>query len=282
MTPPGMNENDPRTIVITGASSGIGAAAARQLALAGQRVVVVGRDPRRTRQVAEGIGMPFHVADFAVLAQVRALADELRASYPRIDVLANNAGGIFGDRTVTVDGFEATFQANHLAAFLLTNLLRDRLVDAGAAVIQTSSVAARRFSRFDIDDLNAERRYSASSAYGNAKLANILFTKEIERRWGDDGVAAAAFHPGVIGSSFAATAKGPWRFMYTNPVTSRLLTSTDVGGARLAWLALGKPGLDWEHGGYYVANRRARTSPVAADPVIAARLWERSAEMVGL
>jgi len=271
-----------RTIVITGASSGIGAAAARQLVLAGQRVVIVGRDRRRTQQVADELGMPFHVADFAVLDQVRALAEQLRASCPRIDVLANNAGGIFGDRRVTVDGFEATFQTNHLAAFLLTTLLRDRLVDAGASVIQTSSVAARRFSRFDIDDLNAERRYSASSAYGNAKLANILFTREIERRWGDDGVVAAAFHPGVIGSSFASTATGPWRFLYTSALTSRLLTPVDVGGARLAWLAMGKPGLDWERGGYYVANRPARTSPVAADPVIAARLWERSAEMVGL
>jgi NAD(P)-dependent dehydrogenase (short-subunit alcohol dehydrogenase family) len=124
-----MTESEPRTIVITGASSGIGRRRAAA-DLAGQRVVIVGRDPRRTRQVADELGMPFHVADFAVLAQVRALADELRASYPRIDVLANNAGGIFGDRTVTVDGFEATFQTNHLAAFLLTNLLRDRLVDA--------------------------------------------------------------------------------------------------------------------------------------------------------
>lgn len=271
-----------RTIVITGASSGIGAAAARQLVLAGQRVVIVGRDRRRTQQVAGELGMPFHVADFAVLAEVRALAEELLAAHPCIDVLANNAGGIFGDRTVTVDGLEATFQTNHLAPFLLTNLLRERLVDSGASVIQTSSVAARRFARWDIDDLNAERRYSASAAYGNAKLANVLFTKELARRWGGDGVAAAAFHPGVIGSSFASTAKGAWRFLYTNPVTSRLLTSVDVGGARLAWLALGKPGLDWESGGYYEANRPARTSPLAADPVMAGRLWERSAEMVGL
>jgi NAD(P)-dependent dehydrogenase (short-subunit alcohol dehydrogenase family) len=152
---------------------------------------------------------------------------------------------------------------------------------AGASVIQTSSVAARRFSRFDIDDLNAERRYSASSAYGNAKLANILFTREIVRRWGDDGVAAAAFHPGVIGSSFASTAKGPWRFLYTSPVTSRLLTSTDVGGARLAWLALGKPGLDWER---RLLRRQPPRANLAAGrrPVIAARLWERSADMVGL
>ncbi len=273
---------DARTIVITGASSGIGAAAARQLALAGQRVVIVGRDPQRTRAIADELGAPFHLADFADLAQVRALAADLIAAYPRIDVLANNAGGIFGGRTVTVDGFEATFQTNHLAAFLLTNLLRERLVESGASVVQTSSLAARRFSRFDIDDLNAERRYTSSTAYGNAKLENILFTKELVRRWGEDGIAAAAFHPGAIGSSFAATANGPWRFMYTNPVTSRLLTSVDVGGARLAWLALGKPGLDWQSGGYYAANRLAKTSPLAGDPVLAARLWERSAEMVGL
>lgn len=277
-----MTDVDARTIVITGASSGIGAAAARQLALAGQRVVIVGRDPQRTEAIADELGAPFHLADFADLAQVRSLAADLLAAYPRIDVLANNAGGIFGGRTVTVDGFEATFQTNHLAAFLLTTLLRERLVESGASVVQTSSIAARRFSRFDIDDLNAERRYSSSGAYGNAKLENILFTKELVRRWGEDGVAAAAFHPGAIGSSFASGAKGAWRFIYTNPVTSRLLTSVEVGGARLAWLALGKPGLDWESGGYYSADRPAKTSPLAGDPVLAARLWERSAEMVGL
>jgi len=271
-----------RTIVLTGGSDGIGAEAARQLHAAGQRVVVVGRDPDKTARVADEIGADRFVADFAVLDEVRALAADLRARYPRIDVLANNAGGIIDRRRTTVDGHELTFQVNHLAGFLLTMLLRDRLAESGASVIQTSSVAARRFSRFDIDDLDAERRFTSSTAYGNAKLANILFTTELQRRLGPSGLSAVAFHPGAIASSFASAARGPWRWMYTNPLTRRLLTPVDVGGFRLTWLALGTPGVDWRPGGYYAENRISRTHRLAADPQLAARLWERSAAMVGV
>ncbi|QEW00229.1 SDR family NAD(P)-dependent oxidoreductase [Microbacterium caowuchunii] len=272
----------PRTIVITGASDGIGAAAAAQVHAAGEQVVVVGRDPGKTKAVAARLDAPWHVADYTELSQVRDLAAELRESYPRIDVLANNAGGIFAERAVTADGFERTFQVNHLGGFLLTNLLLDRLIADRASVVQTSSLAARRFARFDIDDLQNERSYSSGSAYGNAKLADILFTKELLRRHGDDGVHPVAFHPGAIASSFAAAASGPWRFMYTNPLTTRLLSSTEEGGSRLAWLALGKPGVDWTPGEYYARNRVARTNPLADDPGLAKRLWDRSAEMVGL
>ena len=272
----------PRTIVVTGASDGIGAASARQLQDAGERVVVVGRDPEKTRAVARRIGAPWHVADYSELSQVRDLAATLLESYPHIDVLANNAGGIFGDRVVTADGAELTFQVNHLGAFLLTNLLMPRLVADSASVIQTSSVAARRLARFDIDDLQGERRYSVSAAYGNAKLANILFTKELQRRYGDAGINAVAFHPGAIASGFAAASRGGWGLVYNNPVMRRLLTSSEVGGSRLTWLALGKPGLDWEPGQYYARNRVARTNPLADDPALAKRLWDRSAELVGL
>lgn len=276
----------PRTIVITGASDGIGAAAAGQLHAIGERVVIVGRNPDKTRAVAEGIGAPWHVADYAELDQVRALAATLLDRYERIDVLANNAGGIFGERTLTRDGFETTFQVNHLGGFLLTTLLRDRLIESGASVIQTSSLAAQRFSRFDIDDLQGERRFSASTAYGNAKLANILFTTELARRFGGNGrgggLSAVAFHPGAIASGFAGSARGAWHWIYTNPLASRLLTSTEVGGSRLGWLAIGTPGVDWQSGRYYANNRPARTSPLAADPLLAARLWNLSAEMVGV
>ncbi|WP_298944083.1 SDR family NAD(P)-dependent oxidoreductase [uncultured Microbacterium sp.] len=271
-----------RTIVITGASDGIGAAAARQLHAAGARVVVVGRDPGKTRAVAESIGADAHVADFADLAQVRSLAATLLERYPRIDVLANNAGGIFGDRTVTTDGFELTFQVDHLAPFLLTQLLTERLIESRASVIQTSSAAAQRFSRFDIDDLQGERDYSASAAYGNAKLANVLFTKELQRRFGAQGLSAVAFHPGVIASSFASASTGMWRWMYTNPLVSRLLTGTEVGGGRLAWLALGTPGVDWMPGEYYAKNKVAKTSPLADDEHLARDLWNRSERMLGI
>lgn len=272
----------PRTIVVTGASDGIGAAAARQLHDAGERVVVVGRDPGKTNAVASALEAESFVCDFAELAQVRGLAASLLARYDRIDVLANNAGGIFGPRETTVDGFEKTFQVDHLAPFLLTSLLRERLVASAASVIQTSSEAARSFARFDVNDLQGERRYSSRVAYGNAKLANVLFTKELNRRWGDEGVSAVAFHPGVIGSSFAAGTPGVMRWFYTSPLTRRLLGSNDTGGARLTWLALGKPGVDWTPGAYYAGGREARTNRRADDPVLAKLLWDRSADMVGL
>lgn len=272
----------PRTIVITGASDGIGAAAARQLHDIGEDVVVVGRNPDKTRRVADALGVRSFVADFSDLAQVRELAASLAAEFPRIDVLANNAGGIFAERALTTDGFEVTFQVNHLAPFLLTNLLRETLIASRASVIQTSSAAARLFSRFDIDDLQGERRYSASAAYGNAKLANVLFTKELNRRFGDAGLSAVAYHPGVIASSFGSTSSGSWKFLYGGALAERFLPSTDVGGARLTWLALGKPGVDWQPGGFYANNKPAKTHRRADDPALARLLWDRSAELAGL
>ncbi|AUA16664.1 putative oxidoreductase YciK [Streptomyces malaysiensis subsp. malaysiensis] len=142
-----------KTIVITGASDGIGAAAARQLHRSGHRVVVVGRSSHKTRAVADEIGADSYVADFTRLDEVRALAARLDAAYPRIDVLANNAGGVFGDPARTPDGFEKTFQVNHLAPFLLTRLLMDKLLASGASVLQTSSVGARMAGKLDTDDL---------------------------------------------------------------------------------------------------------------------------------
>ncbi|WP_137843220.1 SDR family NAD(P)-dependent oxidoreductase [Microbacterium sp. 2FI] len=272
----------PRTIVITGASDGIGAAAARQLHAAGETVVIVGRDPQKTGAVAAELGAASFVVDYGDLSQVRDLAAALLAAYPRIDVLANNAGGVFADRTVTRDGFELTFQVNHLGGFLLTNLLLDRLIESRAAVIQTSSAAAHRFSRFDIDDLQGERSYSASTAYGNGKLANILFTKELHHRFHDAGLSAVAFHPGAVATAFAAEAKGAWRFLYHNALAKRMLISTDKGGSRLTWLAEGTPGETWISGEYYADNRPARTARVASDPAVAERLWEESTRMVGL
>lgn len=272
----------PRTIVITGASDGIGAASARQLQAAGERVVVVGRNPEKTDAVARELGADSFTADFADLAQVRALAAALLDRYARIDVLANNAGGIFDRRETTVDGFERTFQVNHLAGFLLTNLLLDRLLESGASVIQTSSEAARRFARFDIDDLQGERRYSSGAAYGNGKLANVLFTKELQRRYGDAGLNSAAFHPGVIASGFAGASRGVMHWFYTSRLTQPFLGSNETGGSRLTWLALGKPGVDWEPGAFYANNRVARPIRLADEPALAKTLWDRSAEMVGL
>lgn len=271
-----------RTIVITGASDGIGAAAARALKERGDHVVLVGRHPGKTEAVARELDAPFHVADYAELDQVHRLAKELY-DYPNIDVLANNAGGIMGERRLTVDGFETAFQVNHLAGFLLTHLLMPKLVSGGATVVQTSSVASRAFSRFDVDDLQGERGYTPERAYGNSKLANILFTRELHRRYATEGIATAAFHPGVVGSNFANDTTTFLRFLYRTPILNKVATlSPDKGAAPLVWLATTTPGVEWEPGAYYEKKKLGKLTPAASDDTLARRLWEESAAMVGV
>ena len=271
-----------KTIVITGASDGIGAAAARRLHQDGHRVVVVGRSPQKTRAVADEIGADFFVADFTRLDEVRKLAAELTAAYPAIDVLANNAGGVFGDRTKTVDGFELTFQINHLAPFLLTQLLMDTLITSRATVIQTSSVAARTSRQLDLDDLDHDRNFDPIRVYGAAKLENILFTKELHRRYHDRGISAVAFHPGNVRTSFGTTSESRLiKFITTNPVTRSLLLITPEQGAdQLVWFAEGRPGVDWKPATYYAKRKPARTNPQAGDAALARGLWDRSEQLL--
>jgi NAD(P)-dependent dehydrogenase (short-subunit alcohol dehydrogenase family) len=271
----------PQTVVITGASDGIGAAAARTMKARGETVVLVGRDPKKTAAVAAELHAPHHVADYAELDQVRALAADLDATYPQINVLANNAGGMMGPRTVTVDGFETTFQVNHLAGFLLTSLLLPKLIASNAKVIQTASQAAKNFGDFDIDDLQNATNYGPLTAYGNGKLANILFTRELHRRYAGQGIAAAAFHPGVVGSNFASDTTHVLRFLYHTPVIKNLFTiSPEKGAEQLVWLAGGMPGTDWQPGTYYEKKQPARSLPEAYDDDLATRLWDESARMV--
>ncbi len=272
-----------KTIVLTGASDGIGAAAARRLVADGHTVAVVGRSAQKTAALARELGADCFVADFARLADVRSLADALQDAYPRIDVLVNNAGGIFGDQARTVDGFEKTLQVNHLAPFLLTHLLLDVLIASRASIVNTASVAARLFGNIDLADLDNARKYSANKAYGDAKLANILVAKELDRRFSDRGISAAAFHPGVVRTSFASDTTSLMRFLYRTPL-ARLagFLTPEQGAEPLVWLAEGTPGRDWVSGEYYEKQKVAATNPQAADAQLAADLWVRSAEMVGL
>lgn len=270
-----------RTVVITGASDGIGAVAARSLHEAGDTVVVVGRSPEKTKAVADALGVASFTADFSRLDDVRQLAANLRDRYDRIDVLANNAGGIFGPRTLTVDGNETTLQVNHLAPFLLTHLLMDRLIESKARIINTSSAANERFAKFDINDLNMEHGYSENRAYGNAKLANILFTTELDNRFSNAGISTAAFHPGVVATSFATGSTTVMRHLYRS-VFRFLLISPEQGADTLVWLAEATPGVDWVSGAYYAKRRIAKANPLAYDQALAAELWEKSAALVGI
>jgi NAD(P)-dependent dehydrogenase (short-subunit alcohol dehydrogenase family) len=267
-----------RTIVITGASDGIGASAARSLATAGERVVVVGRSAEKTERIAAEIGADFFVSDFAELDQVRGLAGELQERYPRIDVLANNAGGIMGKRELTVDGHEKTFQVNHLAPFLLTAELMDVLTASNATIINTAS-AANGFGNLDLDDLDSATKHSTNRAYGSAKLANILFTAELNHRYASHGITTAAFHPGVVATNFAAESTSPMRHAYKT-FLNRFLLSPEQGADTLVWLATTKPGEDWVPGAYYAKRALAKANKQAYDAELARELWDRSEALV--
>lgn len=270
-----------KVIVITGASDGIGAAAARLLNAKGAHVIIVGRLPKKSKDIANELNAPYYLADFSRLEDVRTLASRLKKDLPQIDVLANNAGGVMGERTLTVDGHEMTMQVNHLAPFLLTNLLLDTLIASRASVIATSSIAHRSAGKLDLNNIEIEHGYRRSSAYGKAKLMNILFTRELHKRYNDKGISAAAFHPGSVRTSFSSEFGGGWNFVYGS-FLKRFLIDPAQGADTMVWLATSKPGIDWTSGGYYHKRKIAGTSKQAQDAKLAHDLWEISAKFTGL
>ncbi len=269
-----------RTIVITGASDGIGAAAARELCRSGENVVVVGRSETKTKAVAASLGADSFVADFTDLSQVRGLAQRLLERYPRIDVLANNAGGMTTKREVTVDGFLKTFQVDYLAPFLLTTLLLDRLIESRAAVINTSSSMQKLLGRVTIGDLLDTHRYRPTKAYALAKLAMTLFSIELHRRYHGAGLSTVAFHPGYVVTNFSrASGSRVLTFAMRTPMKN-ILPPAERGSDHLVSLASGTPGVDWKSGEYYSRLRIAKAHRQAYDPVLARELWDRSLAMV--
>lgn len=267
-----------KVIIITGASDGIGAVAAKELSRQGATVVVVGRSPEKTKRIAHEIDAHYYTADFAVLDEVRTLAAQLNKDYPKIDILINNAGGVFGKRELTVDGHEKTIQVNHLAPFLLTNLLIDTLIKSKATIINTSSVANTLFAKLDINDLDLVNGYSSNRAYGNAKLANILFTQELHRQFHVKGISAVAVHPGNIATNFANDTDSPLRFLYRTVLSKFFLKSPEEGAEPLIWLATSVPDIDWVSGAYYDRLKPGRVSELATEPGISKKLWETSLE----
>jgi retinol dehydrogenase-12 len=274
-----MGVTDPHTVVITGASSGIGRAAAIELAKAGAAVVPIGRDARRTAAVAKTVGSEPIVADLSSLDEVRRVAALLLDRHARIDVLVNNAGLVAGRRRVTADGLELTMAVNHFAPFLLTNLLRDRLEGSKPARVVTTASDAHRSGHIDLADLSGERRWSRWSAYSNSKLANVLFTRALARRLGGTDLVANCLHPGVIRSRLARGAPLPLRAGWS--VASVFFGSPERGARTLVYLA-SAPEAAEVSGGYFVDSRPASPSAEAQDDDLAEGLWEASARLTGL
>jgi retinol dehydrogenase 14 len=280
-----------RTILVTGATSGIGLAAAVELGRRGHRLVLAGRDPERTRAAVEqvkaagGKDVESVLADFASLASVRAMAQEYRSRVGRLDVLLNNAGSVFAGRTVTVDGLESTFAVNHLAPYLLTRLLLDLLEASGtpgaAARIVNVSSAAHYRATLDFDDLGYQRGgYSVTGAYGRSKLANVLFTAELARRLAGRPVTATSLHPGGVDTNIWS--KLPWWISPVAKVLARVAMDTaEQGGARLVYLA-DSPEVEGVTGKYFHDKAARPPSALAQDEAVARRLWDESARLVGL
>jgi daunorubicin C-13 ketoreductase len=267
-----------RVYVVTGASSGIGLAAAEALARRGGQLVLVGRDPvrlraaeARVREIAAVAPLAIR-ADFGRFDDVRRLAGQIRDRFASVDALANNAGGLVPRRTLTDDGYEATIQANHLSPFLLTFLLREQL--RGGRVVNTAS-NAHRWDGLNPDDLHAARTrfYSGWRAYGASKQASILFTVEAIQRWPD--VLSTCYHPGVVRTGFGAGTIATLFFR-----TAPFLTTPVQGADTLVWLAT-VPAQQLTPGAYYYRRRRRKPAAYATNPALAARLWDASLAAVG-
>ncbi len=242
-----------RTIVITGASSGIGREAARLLQQKSEdNLILVGRNEAKTKALADELGARALVADFSQLDQVRELAKALRDE--PIDVLANNAGGLFDGPKITDDGYELSFQVNHLGPMLLVHELLDTLMQRQARVVATASMA-NLYARPSLEDIQGLKRFDQHRAYGNAKLANVLFTQELHRRY-HPRISACSFHPGVVATSFARDADSWMQKFYKSPLVKAVGISAADGGSNLAYFIDGTPGITWESGQYYNSRRK--------------------------
>jgi NAD(P)-dependent dehydrogenase (short-subunit alcohol dehydrogenase family) len=274
-----------RVAVVTGASSGIGLYTALGLARAGMRVVMTGRDHERTeaarRLVAERSGsdqVEVALGDFSRLGEVRRLAEEILAGHDRLDVLVNNAGLFSPHYRLSADGFELTFAVNHLAPFLLTNLLLHRLETSAPARIVTVASEAHRRNRIDVGDLTRPRDWTMSRGYGRSKLCNILFTRELASRLDPDEVVATCLHPGMVATGIGQRGgllELGWR------VLKPFMLSPEKGAETPVFLATG-PDPTHFHGGYVIRKALTQPDPAALDSGLARRLWDESARLVGL
>jgi NAD(P)-dependent dehydrogenase (short-subunit alcohol dehydrogenase family) len=277
-----------KTVLLTGATSGIGLEASVALARRGARVVMVGRNQAKTEAALADVSarsgskeVSYLLADFASQASVRALADAVRSRVDRLDVLVNNAGGVNKARTVTADGIETTFAVNHLGYFLLTNLLLDLVVKSAPARVVTVASVGHRRGTLDFEDLGFERGgYSIMRAYGRSKLANILFANELARRLAGSGVTSNSLHPGSVDTNIWSGAP-LWAKPIIQLVFRPFFISAEQGGQRIVQLAA-SPELEGVTGRYFEDGKVVEPAALARDGAIATRLWDVSARMVGL
>ena len=276
-----------KRVLMTGGTNGIGLAAARELAARGADLSIVARSQARGEAAAAEIqaaggGRPVDVllADLSSQAAVRRLAAEALERYPRIEVLVNNAGAIYARRQLSEDGIELTWALNHLAPFLLTELLEDRLKESAPARVITTSSDAHKGAHIPFDDMAAERSYGLRGfeRYGQTKLANILFTAELARRLKGSGVTANAVHPGFVASGFNRNNGLLMRLGMT--LARPFARSTEKGAETLVWLVDSQE-VGAESGGYFVDKRRVLPTAAAQDMDAARRLWELSEEQTG-
>lgn len=280
------NDMRGRTVLITGATAGIGKATALGLAGMGARLIMVGRSEERLAAVKEQIvsetGHNDHVtlkADLSSMAEVRRLAADVMASTARLDVLINNAGTIVGDRRLTADGYEYTFALDHLSPFLLTNLLLDRLEASAPSRVITVSSAAHLTGRMHFDDLMLERGYRPFRAYSQAKLANVLFTYELARRRQGTRVTANCLHPGTVRTRFGNELGSAGRLAM---VLIRPFEASSKMGARTSIYLASSPEVEGVTGQYFIGRKARRSSAASYDVDAARRLWEVSERLTGL
>ena len=275
-----------KTILVTGATDGIGLETAKVLAVLGHRVLLHGRDEEKGRAAIAAIKqhaphseLRFLKADLASLGQVRQLAAQVMVEVPRLDVLVNNAGCSFFTRRDSVDGYEATFAVNHLAPFLLTNLLLDKLRASAPARIVNVASAAHRYAHLDFDDLMSKRRYRVMQVYGCSKLANILFTRELARRLSGSGITVNALHPGVVRTHIG---QYNWFSRIVGFLVMQAIAIPASEGAKTSIYLATAPDVEGRTGGYYKECQLTEPKPQASNDAAAAKLWEVSARLTGI
>jgi NAD(P)-dependent dehydrogenase (short-subunit alcohol dehydrogenase family) len=273
--------------LVTGGTGGIGKATAAGLAALGARVGITGRDQGRAGAAAADIraatgsrAVDIFAADMSAQAEVRRLAAQVLSTYPRLDVLVNNVGGFWAHRHVTAIGLEHTFALNHLAPFLLTNLLLDRLTASAPARIVTVSSGAHAQGRLDFNDLQGERNYSGQRAYSQSKLANVMFTYQLARRLDGTGVTATATHPGVVATSFGTEDHAAHLGIMIR--VARPLMKTPSQGALTPIYLASSPQVEGVTGQYFAGRKPKTSSKASYDTAAAARLWQASAALTGL